>query len=446
MCDIGVGHFHNRLWYICGLGFAAGAIEVVVSGFLIPELRANWHMTEYELGTIPMATGFGSVVGMLFWGSVADNYGRKTVFVITSVIVAVFGLASAAAPSLMALIWLRAIVAFGYGGSIAVDFTLFTEFLPTNERANRLFQLQAFWPLGQFATCLIARLVIPSVGWRGFLAVCAIPAFLTSMMRPWMPESPRWLLLQGRHEEAVATLRSVAATNGQAYEDVGLREGVHLTLDNASTSIQPQHAKDSSPVIVRMFGPPHFCTTLGLIFFGVALHVAGYGTSTFMPSLLEMKGVQSIEMYDMMIWSSVAQMPGVIGALILSNYLGRMLMMKSSFIFVAAAFLCLSAARNKTEMLVCMCFSSMACEVCWALYHTYIPEVFPTSLRATVSGILPATASLFSGWIPFAAAYCLEQFQTSGVCIFFAGACAAGSVAAVLFLHVETCDRDLRDA
>jgi len=108
LSKIGLGYFHMRLWWICGFGFSAAAIEVVLMSFVFPELaRGPWKLDEYQLGALATIIGCGSIFGTTLFGGLADMYGRRNVFMITVVIVVVFGLASSFASSYYWLAGLR---------------------------------------------------------------------------------------------------------------------------------------------------------------------------------------------------------------------------------------------------------------------------------------------------------------------------------------------------
>mmetsp|Transcript_79544 Transcript_79544/g.137999 ORF Transcript_79544/g.137999 Transcript_79544/m.137999 type:complete len:485 (+) Transcript_79544:61-1515(+) len=454
LSQIGVGHFHNRLWWICGFGFAAAAMEVVVMAFLLPALRDAWKLNEYQLGIVPTVVGVGSILGEIVCSCIADHFGRKQVFWGTSVLVAVFGIISALSPNVAWLCVIRIIVGFGFGGNIAVDFPLYCEFLPTENRNNRLFQMQLLWPLGQCATCLLAWVTIPrmapSVGWRAFLVACAIPSLLSSLLRKYIPESPRWLLLNNRPREATRICREIAIINGKSPADVGIPdEAMRVSLDNEASALcdtsQSSQPKSFVPLAFRLLGPSLRRTTLGLLIFSCALHAASYGILTLMPSLLERKGIPQVENYLSMTLTSVAQLPGVLIAMMVSRRVGRLPLLKVVLLLTSLALVFFAKAQKPMAVIGCSCLGSMFLEVGWALFHVYVPEVYPTQLRATALGMLSAVSAIVSGGVPLLSAYILMTENTMHAILFFSICCVVGSVGAIVGLHVETYCRELED-
>lgn len=455
LADIGIGSFHYQILWLFGFGFSAISIEVVLMAFLLPELRLHWGLDEYQLGLLASSGTVASIVGQMFWGAVADKHGRRLVFMSTVLVVAVFGALSAMSETALTLIILRSGVAFGIGGNVSVDFSLYTEFLPTEGRGRMLLAMQAFWPLGQLIACLAAWWIIPGSGWRIFLLACVFPSLLTAAFRPFIPESPRWLILHGHAEEATEICRQIATKNGLLPEDVGLKDGVRVAIP--VNSVTPLVAPDvlvsnkgkriasEDSLAGKMFNKQLRFTTIGMIIFSFALHSVSYGSMTFLPSLLDRKGIPQGDKYYLMVLNSLAEFPGVFAILALTHVLGRMFPMKLCLMLIALTFIIFAMAQDSVGVVVCVCFNAFFLESCWACYHTYVPEVYPTELRATATGLITSLGSLVSGVVPLGAAFFLDRFGADNACLFFAACALMGSIGAFLFLHVETHDRDLED-
>jgi len=450
LSQIGIGWFHLRLWWICGLGFSAAAVEVVLMAFVFPELRrAPWELNEWELGRLAMVISAGSIFGETIFGYVADRYGRRNVFMGTVLIVVFFGIASAFAPSIGTLGALRFCVGFGYGGNIAVDFTLYSEFLPTEGRGKMLFMLTAFWPLGQVFACLLAWALVPTMGWRYFVAACAIPSVATALLRPLIPESPRWLLTQGRVEEATQICREIAECNGISAESLGLGDGCEVCLENEISMLANQRTeadtREDCMTNRGLFSEPFLRTTVGLLVIVSALNYCSYGILTLMPTFLEMKGIPRGSMYSTMLFNALAQLPGVLLAAWVATHIGRLAPFRV-FIFCTGFCLWGFAMVSRTmEVTVCTAFASCFLEAGWALYHVYVPEVYPTECRAFATGFLSAAGSVVAMIGPMVSAALLESHTPFKAIMVFCSVAIFAGFAATFLLHIETKDRDLTD-
>jgi len=450
---IGLGWFHMRLWWICGFGFSAAAVEVVLMSFVFPELRrvsedssAIQGLTEYQLGSLATIVSCGSIFGELVFGALADRHGRRPIFMVTVFIVFFFGVASSFAPTVSWLAGLRLFVGVGYGGNIAVDFTLYSEFVPTLDRGRMMFLLTGFWPLGQIFACLLAWFMIPSFGWRAYVATCSVPMLMTALARPLIPESPRWLLTQGKVAEATEVCRDIAVQNGKTPEEIGLGDLHEVCLETESQLLDGVCIHDSKWPWEDIWSRHMFSTTIGLLILVSALNYVGYGIVTLMPSFLEMKGIPRSSVYISMLLNAVAQIPGVICATWTATNIGRLCPMRSSIFACGLCLFGFAFVQKQGQVLACTMLASMFLETGWALYHVYVPEVYPTECRAFATGFMSAAGSIVAMGGPLVSAFLLDSSKTPfQVIMAFSSCCLFAGFTSCLLLSIETKDRDLLD-
>jgi len=151
-----------------------------------------------------LSSGIGAILGAIFWGWMADRIGRRKVFIAT---VLNFSIATGALcftpdNGWVYLMLFRFFVGFGVGGLYCVDLPLVQEFMPSSKRGMIGGLVTVFIPIGVGIGAVLGAYLAPAVGWRGLFAVGVLPALATLLVRLWVPESPRWLVRQGRYEEA----------------------------------------------------------------------------------------------------------------------------------------------------------------------------------------------------------------------------------------------------
>jgi MFS transporter, putative metabolite:H+ symporter len=177
-------------------------------GFVLAFIVGPWKLTYGESAIILLSSGVGAVPGAIFWGWMADRIGRRKVFIAT---VLNFSLAT----GILALTpdrgWIflsifRFFVGFGAAGLYAVDLPLVQEFVPTSKRGMAGGLVTATIPIGSALGAVSGAFLADLIGWRGLFVVGLLPAALTLLIRAWVPESPRWLIRRGRHEEARRSL------------------------------------------------------------------------------------------------------------------------------------------------------------------------------------------------------------------------------------------------
>lgn len=133
------------------------------------------------------------------------------------------------------------------GGSGPVIFSYFAEFQPKSKRGSMLSFMAAFWTLGNLFVAGLAWLIIPQdIGfkneyftynsWRIFLLICALPSFVVAVVLFFLPESPKFLLSQGRSEEAIAIFRHIYHINtGNDADDYPVK---HLIFEEEELTIE----------------------------------------------------------------------------------------------------------------------------------------------------------------------------------------------------------------
>ena len=213
---MGFGRYQVWLLCLCGAGWAADILDVQAVAYLIPALISDWGETRANLGLAASFTFVGMLLGSLFWGVVSDRFGRRPAFMLTSLCAGVAGMLASTSHNVSVLVLWRLLQGFGLGGNLAVDFSLFMEFVPTKARGSTSTLLTVFATFGSMAAALLAWLLVDPVrgsGWRPFLFLCAAPGVLIAALRARMLESPHFLASCGRFDDAEQVLRSVAAYN-----------------------------------------------------------------------------------------------------------------------------------------------------------------------------------------------------------------------------------------
>jgi MFS family permease len=190
------------------LGDMLEFFDYFLIGYVVAFIAGPWKLTFGRSAVILLASGFGLMVGAVFYGWLADKIGRRKVFLIT---VANFSLATGILAFTPDNAWLflsvfRFIIGIGAGGLYCVDLPLVQEFVPASKRGIVGGLVTASVPVGILLGALLGATVTPYVGWRGLFAIGTIPGLLTFLIRAWVPESPRWLLRMGRTDEARRSL------------------------------------------------------------------------------------------------------------------------------------------------------------------------------------------------------------------------------------------------
>jgi putative MFS transporter len=195
------------------LGDMLDFFDFFLIGYVLAFIVGGWQLTYGQSALILLSSGLGAVPGAFFWGWMADRFGRRKIFMATALNVAIATGIMAFTPDQngwiagwIFLAFFRFFVGFGNAGLIAVDIPLVQEFVPSYKRGWVSGITTVLLPAGNLMGALSGAYLAPVIGWRGLFLVGLLPAILVLLIRYWVPESPRWLIRMGRHEEARRSL------------------------------------------------------------------------------------------------------------------------------------------------------------------------------------------------------------------------------------------------
>ena len=219
---------------VIGLGavWILDGLEVTIVGFLAPTLTEAGSGLELTTGDISLAAVtyiIGACLGALFFGQLTDRFGRKNLFLITLALYLTATVATAFSFAPWFFIVARFFTGAGIGGEYAAINSAIDELIPARARGRvDLIINGSFW-LGAAGGALLSLILLNEgvfaldVGWRVAFGMGAILGVAILLVRRNVPESPRWLFIHGREEEAERIVseieRTVEEETGEKLDD-----------------------------------------------------------------------------------------------------------------------------------------------------------------------------------------------------------------------------------
>jgi MFS family permease len=219
---------------VIGLGtvWILDGLEVTIVGAIAPRLTEKGSgiaITTAQIGTAAAVYVAGACVGALFFGQLTDRFGRKKLFLITLGVYILATLATAASWTAWFFFLCRFFTGAGIGGEYAAINSAIDELIPARVRGRVDLIINGSYWVGSAAGSAIAILLLDqallssSVGWRISFLLGAVLGLGVLIVRRNVPESPRWLFIHGREEEAESIVRSIETavereTDGQLDE------------------------------------------------------------------------------------------------------------------------------------------------------------------------------------------------------------------------------------
>ncbi|RAQ94921.1 MFS transporter [Thermogemmatispora tikiterensis] len=200
-----------------GITWILDGLEVTIIGSIAAVLTdaRTLHLSSVQVASAGTAYLIGAVLGAFFFARLTDRFGRKLLFLIT---LSVYLLATVATAFSFNFLWFAAcrfLTGTGIGGEYAAINSAVDELIPARMRGQVDLAINGSWWLGTAVGALLTTILLNphllpvNVGWRLAFALGAILGLGVLLVRRNLPESPRWLLMHGRFEEAERIVRQI---------------------------------------------------------------------------------------------------------------------------------------------------------------------------------------------------------------------------------------------
>lgn len=346
-------------------------------GFVLAFVAGAWKVTYGQSAVILLSSGIGAILGAGFWGWLADRIGRRKVLIsaIVNFSLATGILALTPDNGWIFLSVFRFFVGTGVGGLYCVTLPLVQEFMPSSKRGMVSGWVTAAVPLGLGLGAVLGAYLAPRLGWRGLFAVGVLPALIVLLVRAWMPESPLWLMRQGRLREARESLCWA------------------LEADPEKIPLPAARGGEAREAAVRWGELFQYRRSLAVSWVGnLGAQTGIYGLSLWAPTLLvQVLKITPAHAASLMIACSISAFLGRVSFSYFSDLLGR----RGSgalFGFSAAALLILASCLRDEFLGVTSVFwlvlivAYFFADGGFAIVGPYAAEVWPSRLRASGMG------------------------------------------------------------
>jgi len=356
-------------------GLLFGFDTAVISG-AIPYITPYFHLENYLLGWVVGCVLIGCGGGAILAGSLADRYGRRTVLILCAVFFAASGLGVALSQNITVFIFFRFLGGLGVGAAAAISPMYIAETAPDHIRGRLVSFYQLAIVLG-ILLAYFANYCFQDMGpdnWRWMFAAQLIPSLFFASLLFFVPETPRWLVLKGRHEKALNILSKLAGRPIDRSE-----------LLPIEASFGP--GGSSSPK--NMFAGPYRKVLLVGILIAIFQQITGINAILYYaPAIFKETGLNNASSLAETIGIGVVNVFTTLIAITLVDKLGRkrFLLVGSLFMGLSLGVVGLCFYRHYfghyivliATLLYVASFGATLGAVTWV----YLSEIFPNAIRA----------------------------------------------------------------
>ncbi len=399
---------HWKIWFLCAMGVFIDGFDLFIIGVALPLIAQDLSPNRWEIGMIGAAAPLGAMFGAAALGWATDKIGRKTMYMFDLVLFVVLSIVCSLSWNAFSLIAFRFLLGIGIGADYPIGSSYIAEFMPSKVRGKMLISAFSFQAVGSLAGALVGLAVLmvyPEVSaWRWMLAIGVVPAVATIFMRHSAPESPRWLLDQGRVEEACKV--------------VGDTLGQELSFTSLNLPKRPERAAKAKISITALFEKSYLRRTILALAPWFLMDIALYGVGIFTPTMLaaivgEAHPLAFHTVSQHMIHKDIIATEGaifldaflVVGfvlSIISVEKFGRIKLQMCGFIGMTIGLIILAIAvaipTDPNHLLLVFCgfalFNLLVNIGPNATTYLLPAELFPTKLRATGHGLASAAGKI----------------------------------------------------
>jgi putative MFS transporter len=407
---VGPGMSKSGLFAPASLGVFANLAGIKVAGF----------------GTFVFCTFAGLWVGVVLLGQLADRYGRRPVFTGSLVWYALSTTVMAFQHSGEMLNLWRFLAGVGFGVQLVTIDAYISELTPAALR-GRAFSVNQFVSFSIVpVVALLAWLLVPTAplgldGWRWVVLIGSAGAAVAWLLMRRVPESPRWLALHGRAEEAETILAGIE-------RKVEAETGAPLPAAHA----EPRE-EDRPGRFAEIFSPAYRRRTVMLSVFNMAQVIGFYGFAAWVPTLLIARGITVTHSLE---YSSVIAIANPFGPLLgtlFADHLERKTQIVLGLVTMGLSMLAFARVNAPLALIALGVVFTLSANIMSYAYHSYQAELYPTRIRARAVGFVYSWSRIAAAFAGLAIGYFLDLGGALAVATFVAIAMVVGIVAIGVF-------------
>ncbi|UZE25666.1 MFS transporter [Pseudomonas sp. B21-056] len=390
--DSKFNRFHGLILFWCVLILIIDGYDLAVVGAALPAIMTDMNIDPTSAGVMAGSALFGTMLGAIFLGTLADRIGRPRMVAICVALFSLFTAAAGLTSDPISFSIARFIAGLGIGGVLPICTAQMGEFSPIKLRTRMVTLVFAGYSVGGILVALTAKQLIESHGWQSVFYVAGLPVFLIPFILKTMPESIGNLLKKGRQDELRVIARKIDPS--LVISDEALMTGHADVLD-----------KQQAPVRNLFRDGRGFSTVMIWAAFMTGLFMV-YALNSWLTKLMAMAGFSLGSALNFVIVFNVGAIVGALGGGWLSDKLNIKHVLVAFYLIGAIALTVLGYTRS-TSLLFAVVFivgaSTLGTQL---LAYAYAGDFYPSTIRSTGVGFASGVgrvgaivAPILIGWL-----------------------------------------------
>ncbi len=380
MDEARIGPAHVGLLLVLAVAITIDVMKPTALGFVVPGFAKEYGLKSPNnpgghspAALLPLAGIAGTVIGSFVWGWLGDRIGRRASILLAGLLFVATAVCGTM-PSYQLNLAMCFLMGLGVGGMLPITVALIAEAIPARQRGWLMVLIGGDVAGAYIITSWLSSTLVPAYSWRILWLIGLPTGLLLILLNRWIPESPRFLLAQGRKHEARAIMQRYGA---EVVQEPDPDPGVQ-------SSGQGRYA--------QLFQRPLLPLTTAILLLGLAVGLVSFGFQLWIPSNLQKLGFTEVTADRIVRDSALIGFP--LNFAVAALY-GLWSSRKTIFLLTAltaAALLGFVLAGNEVAHDRTLLYSLLVVPI-WgissvlAVLAAYSAEVYPTSVRSRGAGL-----------------------------------------------------------
>ena len=371
---------HWQLLLVLVAAIVIDTMKPATLGFVVPGTMKEYGIAKPEVAWLPFAGLTGTATGSIIWGILADRMGRRASILLAAILFIGTSICGAM-PTFEWNLVMCFIMGLSAGGLLPIAYALLAETMPRAHRGWLMVLVGGLGTVGgYFAASGLATWLEPPYGWRVLWLVGLPTGLLLVLFNRFIPESPRFLMLQGRGAEA-ATILARFGMDPERF-----RPANH-------TPVEPVPAATGRAGLSALWSAPFAGTSLALLVLSLAWGLVNFGLLLWLPALLRERGFDAAVTDGLLFKSTLVALPTTLA----TAWLYHAWSSKGSLIALAAVTLAGLAGLgfiDEVGPVPVLGLLMAGTNGIIALILPYAAEAYPVAIRGRGTGLVAGASKL----------------------------------------------------
>lgn len=364
---------------VLGVAYFFVFYDITDIGFALPAIVKQFDLSDNDVKFVAIAIGLiGYIVGSLLIGVLADRRGRRLAFLTSLLISGLGSFATAFATGIVTLSIWRFMTGVGVGAALNLASTYVGELSPASQRGRISVTMFMIGIIGQAITPFVALALVPNfdIGWRIMFLIGALVGMAGVLFGKRLPESPRWLIHQGRLQEAEAMIETMEARF----------DPKDMAAAASQRSAEPAGTpEDNEPAVSTMHELTHGRygrTVLAMVVMWFLWYIGNYG---FLGDAATLFTAHGMGIASSILYLAVGAVGYPVGAgimIVTADKIERKYLIFAATVIWFIGMLLIATLANSAVVTIGSFLASLALGSYLQVAYTFTAERFPTRLRA----------------------------------------------------------------